>query len=489
MVLATLLGTFSLALLSYGQPETLENHISSDLLCTCNQIAAAISSASQVFFPTASEYLFDIEHASPSSTETSACSVEPGSAEDVSEILLILGSTRTPFAVKGGGHATNPGFSSTTGVQISMSRFNETNVNSMSGTVEVGPGLIWDQVYTTLGPTGVNVVGGRIPGVGVAGLTLGGGYSFLTSQYGLAVDNVAGYELVLPNGTIKDVTSKDDDLWFGLRGGMNNFGIVTKFVLKSHPQGEAWGGFCIYTENQLDAIKTALVNFQQENDTKAEVLVGLTYSSGQFLISVAYFYDAPTPSRVFDEFLEIPVTSGNVSTRPFVDVFQSWGPFDATNGLRYFFGGAPVTEYSPAVFDEFVNQVEIWGPHLLALDKNATVTVVLEPFDKGLFSHGSDSAYPPDRLQAIFPTVLGVAWSNSSLDETMANALRNISNTIQAAALVDGQNVSHAAIYPNYALFGTPLEDMYGVNVGRLRQIRAEIDPEDVMGLAGGWKF
>jgi hypothetical protein len=56
-----------------------------------------------------------------------------------------------------------------------MSRFNEMNVNPMSGTVEVGPGLIWDQVYATLGPTGVNVVGGRVPGVGVAGLTLGGG--------------------------------------------------------------------------------------------------------------------------------------------------------------------------------------------------------------------------------------------------------------------------------------------------------------------------
>ena len=141
--------------------------------------------------------------------------------------------------MKGGGHATNPGFSSTTGVQISMTRFNETNVNSTCGTVEVGPGLIWDQVYATLGPTGVNVIGSRLPGVGVAGLTLGGGefpppseismetrshdshmllgYSSLTSQYGLAVDNVAGYELVLPNGTIKDVTSNDRDLWFGLR--------------------------------------------------------------------------------------------------------------------------------------------------------------------------------------------------------------------------------------------------------------------------------
>jgi hypothetical protein len=103
MALTTLLCTFSLAVLSYGQPETLENHNFSDLLCTCHQIAVALSGASQVFFPrervilsfliqpdgcqAASEYLLDIEHAAPSSTEASACSVEPGSVEDVSEIV------------------------------------------------------------------------------------------------------------------------------------------------------------------------------------------------------------------------------------------------------------------------------------------------------------------------------------------------------------------------------------------------------------------
>ena len=69
----------------------------------------------------------------------------------------------------------NPGFSSTTGVQIAMTRFNQTKLNSMTSTVDVGAGLIWDQVYKTLEPTGVNVLGGRIPGIGVAGLTLGGG--------------------------------------------------------------------------------------------------------------------------------------------------------------------------------------------------------------------------------------------------------------------------------------------------------------------------
>jgi FAD/FMN-containing dehydrogenase len=115
-----------------------------------------------------------------------------------------------------------------------MSRFNETKVNPTSGTVEVGAALTWDQVYETLEPTGVNVIGGRVPGVGVAGLTLGGGeclpsletpsrshmvsgYSYKSSQYGLGVDNIAGYELVLPNGTVQHVTSMDKDLWFALR--------------------------------------------------------------------------------------------------------------------------------------------------------------------------------------------------------------------------------------------------------------------------------
>ena len=84
--------------------------------------------------------------------------------------------------MKGGGHTANPGFSSTSGVQIVMTRFNEIKVNSTCGTVEVGAGLTWGQVYEALEPTGVNVVGGRTPGVGVAGLTLGGGKSLSSTE-------------------------------------------------------------------------------------------------------------------------------------------------------------------------------------------------------------------------------------------------------------------------------------------------------------------
>jgi FAD/FMN-containing dehydrogenase len=76
----------------------------------------------------------------------------------------------------------NPGFSSTSGVEIAMTRFNEIKVNSTCGIVEVGAGLTWGQVYEGLEPTGVNVVGGRSRGVGISGLTLGGGESLSSTQ-------------------------------------------------------------------------------------------------------------------------------------------------------------------------------------------------------------------------------------------------------------------------------------------------------------------
>ena len=134
-------------------------------------------------------------------------------------------------------------------------------------------------------------------------------------------------------------------------------------------------------------------------------------------------------------------------------------------------------------------RLQFWGERLYSQDKNVTLTATMETFDKDIFSFGSDSAYPPDRSQAVFPSALTVEWSNSSLDDKVASALRNFGNAIRDVALADGQNVSHAAKYPNYALFGTPLEDMYGRNVERLCRIRAAIDPNDVMSLAGGWKF
>ena len=90
----------------------------------------------------------------------------------------------------------NPGFSSTKGIHISMSRFNHVIYHEKNGTVDIGSGLIWDDVFKQLEPYNISVVGGRISGVGVGGLLLGGGYSWKSNQYGLSIDNIYGYEVI-----------------------------------------------------------------------------------------------------------------------------------------------------------------------------------------------------------------------------------------------------------------------------------------------------
>ncbi|KAF8267728.1 FAD-binding domain-containing protein [Lactarius quietus] len=482
--------TFSLVSGSFasGIPGPLTPRTQYELQAVCHQITSVISNASQVFFPPAAEYVSDNEHALYSSSQASACSVEPGSAQDVGLIIQILGKTRTPFGVKSGGHAINRGFSSTSGVQISLARFDTFKVNTESQTVELGPSLLWDDVYERLDPYGVTVIGGRIPGVGVGGLILGGGYSYRSNEYGLAIDNVVAYELVLPNGTVTTVTAANDDLWFALRG------IVTKFTVKSHPQGQVWGGSIHYGPDQLAAIKNATAEFSPVQDTNAALLSLFSYSSGKVISQVILFYNAPQPpSGMFDKFLQIPSQQKDIKTRSYPDLVNPQAPQTNTTAvdlrIRGHYCGFPTTNYSLAFLDAITDQVLYWGSRLTHLSPNVSVAAGAEPFGRTVFAHGTASAYPPDRSRLYFPSLLSFAWLNSSLDETMTRAIRESANSLRASALKDGQDVEHAAVYPNYALFDTPLEDMYGENVPRLRAVRRAIDPEDVMGLAGGFKF
>ncbi|KAA1470098.1 FAD dependent oxidoreductase [Dentipellis sp. KUC8613] len=462
------------------------------ILTTCRSIATAISSASGVFYPGSSSYTADISHWSNSSTEKAVCSVEPGTAKDVGSILRILGKSRTPFGVKGGGHSSNPGFSSTTGVEISMTRFSKVVYSESSQTAEIGSGLVWDDVYAALEPQGVNVVGGRISGVGVAGLILGGGLSFKSNQYGLAVDNIKSFELVFPNGTVTTVTATDEDLWFGLRGGFNNFGIVTKFTLKTFRQTKVWGGGITIPSKSIDAAIDALVTYQAHtSDPKASILPQFVYSAGEVVLLVGLFYDAPTPpSGVFDVLLAIPDSNVSVTTTTMFNLIQSQSVHAVKVGITLTYHPSILMHAAPATtFSKIVlNSMQFWGARL-SPKSLVTIFNVADVFLPSMFSHGPPSAYPPDRSTTIEPINLLFGWSDPTATDYMHDAMVQSAAQMRAVAVGDGQDVANAAIYSNYALGDVPLEAIYGANVETLHKLKVKYDPEAVMDLAGGYKF
>ncbi|KAI0649785.1 FAD-binding domain-containing protein [Trametes meyenii] len=489
---ATCLATL-LATLSGGVAETVQSRADSDFSSTCQEISQAISSASGFHWQGLDLlYLKDVGHWATSSSDQAACSVEPGTTDDVAAILQILAKNKTPFAVKGAGHASNPGFSSTAGVQIAMYRFSGVTYHAEQGVAEVGTGLIWDNVYSALEPYGVNVVGGRVTGVGVAGFTLGGGYSWKTNQYGLTVDNLTGFELVLPNGTVTTVTQDTyPDLFFGLKGGFNNFGIVTKFNLTTHAQTEVWGGLITITQDQLDKVNDATVKFSKTvTDPKAQVLPTYNFVLGQPGVSLLMFYDGPTPpAGIFDDYLAIPSFTKDVKTRSFLDLVKA-APANATGGQRAIFHTVSLLDYTDKIMDAVLNETKFWGERL-SLKTGTFISYDVEPFLPTIFSHATEgsSAFPPSRSKGLLPLNIYYAWLLDLADDDMHEAARQSADHLTKVVLGEGQDVADAVLYGNYAIYDTPIERIYGDNLPKLKALKAQYDPDNVMGLAGGWKF
>ena len=124
------------------------------------------------------------------------CVVQPSTTGDVQRIVSYLSSRRVRFAIRSGGHLPSPlGANTNDGVLVDTSSLNIKEYDRTTQTVKIGTGLKWRQVYDYLDQYKVTVVGGRVLDVGVGGLILGSGLSYLSDLYGMACDNVDNFEV------------------------------------------------------------------------------------------------------------------------------------------------------------------------------------------------------------------------------------------------------------------------------------------------------
>lgn len=163
--------------------------------------------------------------------------LRPEHAEDVQAAVCYAANAGLLLSVRGGGHSF-PGFGTNDGgVVIDLSRLATVEIiDRERHHVWISGGATWGQVADALGPHGLAISGGDTRSVGVGGLTLGGGIGWKVRKYGLALDNVIAAEVVTANGAIVQASAEENpELFWALRGGGGNFGIVTAFTFAAHP--------------------------------------------------------------------------------------------------------------------------------------------------------------------------------------------------------------------------------------------------------------
>ena len=180
--------------------------------------------------------------------------VRPRTAAEVAAAVGLAAASGLPIAVRSGGHGLMP---VDDGLVVDLAEFTSVELRP-DGTVSVGGGARWADVAAVLAPHGLAVSSGDTRDVGVGGLALGGGIGWFVRQQGLAVDALREVELVTASGEILIVSADEHpDVFWALRGGGGNFGVVTRFVFQPIPGDGLVGGHVHFDTSDVPAVLRA----------------------------------------------------------------------------------------------------------------------------------------------------------------------------------------------------------------------------------------
>jgi len=198
---------------------------------------------------------------------------------DVADVIAAVSFGRDQgllVAIRGGGH-NGPGLGSCDdGLVIALSLMKSVRVDPVSRTVRVDAGCTSGDVDHATHPFGLAVPFGLVSTTGVAGLTLGGGTGYLTRKYGLTIDNLLEADVVLADGRFVTASEREHpDLFWALRGGGGNFGVVTSFLFRAHPVSTVYAGPVFWEAKHAKAVMRAYRDFLPGAPEELGAFVGL----------------------------------------------------------------------------------------------------------------------------------------------------------------------------------------------------------------------
>ncbi|MFI7636467.1 FAD-binding oxidoreductase [Nonomuraea sp. NPDC049400] len=256
------------------------------------------------------------------------CVLRPKSAGDVQAGVRFAARAGLVLSVRGGGHAfagfgTNDG-----GVVIDLSLLaNVEIIDKERHLVRIGGGATWGQVAAALAPHGLAISSGDTKSVGVGGLTLTGGIGWKVRKYGLALDNVVAAEVVTAGGEVVRADAEENpELFWAIRGGGGNFGIVTAFEFAAHPTTDVFYGKIAFPASEAAAV---LQGWADHLRTAPEELTSIAYFANPFAggpeapveIQVAFDGDDPElAAEAIDPIRRLgTVIADDVALKPYAD--------------------------------------------------------------------------------------------------------------------------------------------------------------------------
>ena len=339
-------------------------------------------------------------------------------AADVAAAVRFARAHDLLVAVRGGGHSLSGQSVCDGGLMIDLSPMRSVRVDPISRSARVEPGVSLGQFDREAQAFGLATPAGTVSHTGVAGLTLGGGVGWLGRRFGLTCDNVTAVDMITANGEFVHASARENnDLFWGVRGGGGNFGVVTSFEYRLHPAGPMIaGGWISYPFAGARDLLRRIAEFSSECPDELALIPSIGAGpDGVVLVTIEACYSGPpagadaavAPLRRLGK----PVQD-KLGPMRFVDL-QSMDDDAVAWGNGYYVKGGLLEHWSPAFTDTLV----------AAFSRPQSCAVILQQFGGAIARvRNGDTAFP--HRNALFDLIVSASWTDPARAAEQTDGLR-----------------------------------------------------------------
>ena len=391
-------------------------------------------------------------------------------AADVVTCVHFARDTGIILSVRGGAHNVQGNAVCDNGLVIDCSGMKAIRVDPAQRRVRAEPGVKWGEFDREVQAFGLATTSGTFSDTGIAGLTLGGGMGWLGGRFGLASDNVLSFDVVTADGRLRTASEAEEpDLFWALRGGGGNFGVVTSFEYRLHPVGTLLAGAVFYPFDQAREVLRFYRDFAR--DIPDELVTGfgfLTLPDGTRAVAIAVVYNGPQDAgeqmiRPLREFGQPLVDE--IGPMPYTAVQTMFDPL-APTGRHYYVKSPYLREIQDGAVEALVDRfAEVPSPFTILFLQQKSGAMARGPADRTAFGHREDQ----------FAANLISGWDDPAQTEANIAWTRQLARDLEPFG-AGGEYINELGPTDS----ADHIRASFGANYARLAALKEQWDPTNL---------